>query len=212
MCRPSGTFSDAVDDEADLLSRLRAGDERAFEALVAQHDGALRRVARSYLRTDSAVEDVVQEAWLGVVHGLDGFEGRSSLRTWIFRILVNRARSRAVRDARSVPFSALEIDDAPAVEPVAFAADGRWTSAPPRLDSDPETGLLSAELRERLLDAVDALSNDQRAVITLRDLVGVPAMDVCDLLEITEVNQRVLLHRARARVRAALTPLVEVNR
>ena len=212
MCRPSGTFSDAVDDETVLLSRLRAGDETAFETLVAQHDGALRRVARSYLRTDSAVEDVVQEAWLGVVHGLDGFEGRSSLRTWIFRILVNRARSRAVRDARSVPFSALEIDDAPAVEPAAFAADGRWTSAPPRLDGDPETGLLSAELRERLLDAVDALSHDQRAVITLRDLVGVPAMDVCDLLEITEVNQRVLLHRARARVRAALMPLVEVNR
>jgi RNA polymerase sigma-70 factor, ECF subfamily len=212
VCRPSGTFSDAVDNETVLLSRLRAGDERAFEALVAQHDGALRRVARSYLRTDSAVEDVVQEAWLGVVHGLDGFEGRSSLRTWIFRILVNRARSRAVRDARSVPFSALAIDDAPAVEPAAFAADGRWTSAPPRLDGDPETGLLSAELQERLLDAVDALSHDQRAVITLRDLVGVPAMDVCDLLEITEVNQRVLLHRARARVRAALTPLVEVNR
>ena len=212
MWRPSGTFSDAVDDETVLLSRLRAGDETAFETLAAQHDGALRRVARSYLRTDSAVEDVVQEAWLGVVHGLDGFEGRSSLRTWIFRILVNRARSRAVRDARSVPFSALEIDDAPAVEPAAFAADGRWTSAPPRLDSDPETGLLSAELRGRLLDAVDTLSHDQRAVITLRDLVGVSAMDVCDLLEITEVNQRVLLHRARARVRAALTPLVEVRR
>jgi RNA polymerase sigma-70 factor, ECF subfamily len=212
VCRPSGTFSDAVDDETALLSRLRAGDERAFEALVAQHDGALRRVARSYLRTDSAVDDVVQETWLGVVRGLDGFEGRSSLRTWIFRILVNRARTRAVRDARSVPFSAFETDDAPAVEPAAFAADGRWTSAPPRLDSDPETGLLSAELRGRLLDAVDALSHDQRAVITLRDLVGFPAMDVCDLLEITEVNQRVLLHRARARVRAALTPLVEVNR
>ena len=212
MWRPSGTFSDAVDGETVLLSRLRAGDETAFEALVAQHDGALRRVARSYLRTDSAVEDVVQEAWLGVVHGLDGFEGRSSLRTWIFRILINRARSRAVRDARSVPFSALEIDDASAVEPAAFAADGRWTSAPPRLDGDPETGLLSAELRERLLDAVDALSHDQRAVITLRDLVGFPATDVCDLLEITDVNQRVLLHRARARVRTAIAPLVGVNR
>lgn len=179
---------------------------------MARHDGALRRVARSYVRTDSAVDDVVQETWLGVVRGLDAFEGRSSLRTWIFRILVNRARTRAVRDARSVPFSALEADDAPAVEPAAFAADGRWTSAPPRLDGDPETGLLSAELRARLLEAVDALSHDQRAVITLRDLVGLPAMDVCDLLEITEVNQRVLLHRARARVRAALTPLVGVNR
>jgi RNA polymerase sigma-70 factor, ECF subfamily len=201
-----------VDDETALLARLRAGDERAFEALVAQHDGALRRVARSYVRTDAAVDDVVQETWLGVIRGLERFEGRSSLRTWIFRILVNQARTRAVRDARSVPFSSLETDDGPAVEPAAFGADGRWTSAPPRLDGDPETGLLSAELREHLLDAVDALSHDQRAVITLRDLVGLPAMDVCDLLEISEGNQRVLLHRARARVRTALAPLVEVNR
>ena len=201
-----------MDDETALLARLRAGDERAFEALVAQHDGALRRVARSYVRTDAAVDDVVQETWLGVIRGLERFEGRSSLRTWIFRILVNQARTRAARDARSVPFSSLETDDGPAVEPAAFGADGRWTSAPPRLDGDPETGLLSAELRAHLLDAVDALSHDQRAVITLRDLVGLPAMDVCDLLEISEGNQRVLLHRARARVRTALAPLVEVSR
>jgi RNA polymerase sigma-70 factor, ECF subfamily len=201
-----------VQDDKALLSRLRAGDERAFEALVAQHDGALRRVARSYVRTDSAVDDVVQETWLGVVRGLDDFEGRSTLRTWIFRILINRARTRATRDARTLPFSALETDDAPAVEPTAFAADGRWTSAPPRLDADPESGLLSAELRARLLEAVDALSHDQRAVITLRDLVGLPATDVCELLAISDGNQRVLLHRARARVRAALTPLVEVSR
>jgi RNA polymerase sigma-70 factor, ECF subfamily len=155
---------------------------------------------------------VVQETWLGVVRGLDGFEGRSSLGTWIFSILVNRARTRAVRDARSLPFSSLEEDDRPAVEPSAFAADGRWTSAPPRLDGDPETGLLSAELREHLLRAVDALTGDQRAVITLRDLVGLSAAEVCGLLEIADGNQRVLLHRARARVREALVPLVEVNR
>jgi RNA polymerase sigma-70 factor, ECF subfamily len=201
-----------VHDETDLLSRLRAGDERAFEALVAQHDGALRRVARTFVRTDSAVDDVVQETWLGVVRGLSGFEGRSSLRTWIFRILVNQARTRGVRDARSLPFSALEQDDAPAVEPAAFAADGRWTSAPPRLDGDPESGLLSSELRSHLLQAVDGLSPDQRAVITLRDLVGLPAAEVCDLLALSEGNQRVLLHRARSRVRAALVPLVEVSR
>jgi RNA polymerase sigma-70 factor, ECF subfamily len=201
-----------VQDDQTLVSRLRAGDERAFEALVAQNDGALRRVARTFVRTDSAVDDVVQETWLGVIRGLDDFEGRSSLRTWIFRILVNQARSRGARDARSVPFSSLEQDDAPAVDPAAFAADGRWISAPPRLADDPETGLLSAELRERLLEAVDTLSRDQRAVITLRDLVGMPAAEICDLLELSEVNQRVLLHRARARVRAALAPLVEVSR
>jgi RNA polymerase sigma-70 factor, ECF subfamily len=209
--RPSGSVKNAVEDDRALLSRLRAGDEDAFAALVARHDGALRRVARTYVRTDSAVDEVVQETWLGVVRGLAGFEGRSSLRTWIFRILVNQARTRAVRDARSLPFSALDEDD-PAVEPAAFGADGRWTSAPRRLDGDPETGLLSAELRARLLEAVDGLSRDQRAVITLRDLVGLSAPEVCDLLDITEVNQRVLLHRARARVRGALVPLVEVSR
>ncbi len=200
-----------MEDDQALLSRLRTGDEEAFTALVARHDGALRRVARTFVRTPSAVEDVVQDTWLGVVRGLDDFEGRSSLRTWIFRILVNQARTRAVRDARSLPFSALEADDGPAFEPAAFGGDGRWTSAPPRLDADPETELLSAELRAHLLAAVDALSRDQRAVITLRDLVGLPAMDVCDLLDITEGNQRVLLHRARARVRTALLPLTEVR-
>ena len=135
---------------------------------------SLRRVARTFVRTGTAADEVVQETWLAVVRGLSAFEGRSSLRTWIFRILVNRARTRAVRDARSIPFSALESDDRPTVEPAAFAADGRWISAPPRLDADPESGLLSAELREHLLDAVEALPAAQRAVITLRDLVGRP--------------------------------------
>jgi RNA polymerase sigma-70 factor, ECF subfamily len=201
-----------VDDETVVLERLRAGDERAFEALVAQHDGALRRVARTFLRTDAAADDVVQETWLAVVSGLDGFEGRSSLRTWIFSILVNRARTRGMRDARSLPFSALESEEEPTVDPTCFSADGRWTSAPARLDADPESGLLSAELRTHLLSAIDELSPDQRAVITLRDLVGMPAEEVCELLELTDGNQRVLLHRARARVRVALTPLVEVTR
>ena len=194
-----------------LLERLRAGDEQAFDMLVTEHDGALRRVARTLVRTPSLADEVVQETWLSVVRGLDSFEGRSSLRTWIFRILVNTARTRGVREARSLPFSALEKDDQPTVDPRAFGTDGRWSSAPPRLDTDPETGLLSAELRAELLKAVDELSDDQRAVITLRDLVGVPAEEVCELLDLTDGNQRVLLHRARARVRAALTPLVEVT-
>jgi RNA polymerase sigma-70 factor (ECF subfamily) len=200
-----------VEDDRALLERLRAGDERAFEALVARHDGALRRVARTFVKTDSAADEVVQETWLGVLRGLSAFEGRSSLRTWIFRILVNTARTRASRDARSLPFSAIESEGQPAVEPGAFAADGRWVSAPPRLETDPETGLLSAELRRHLLRAIDDLSPDQRAVITLRDLVGLPASEVCDLLELSDGNQRVLLHRARARVRTALLPLVKVT-
>jgi RNA polymerase sigma-70 factor (ECF subfamily) len=116
-----------------------------------------------------------------------------------------------VRDARNVPFSAFEGEDRPTVDPSAFAADGRWTSSPARLDTDPETGALSAELRARLRDAVDELPPAQRAVITLRDLVGVPADEVCDLLEISDGNQRVLLHRARSRVREALVPLMEAS-
>ncbi len=201
-----------MDDDQVLLERLRSGDEDAFRELVERHDGALRRVARTFVHTPSAADEVVQETWLGVIRGLGEFEGRSSLRTWIFRILVNRARTRGARDARSVPFSALEVDDAPAVEPAAFDADGRWTSAPPRLECDPETSLLRSELRQHLLDAIDALAPAQRAVITLRDLVGVPAEEVCELLELSDGNQRVLLHRARSRVRAALVPLVEVTR
>ena len=202
----------AVDDDHALLDRLRAGDERAFEALVVRYDAVLRRVVRTFVRSSSAADDVVQETWLGVVRGLRDFEGRSSLRTWIFGILLNQARARARRDGQTVPFSALEREDGPAVDPAAFGADGRWTSAPPRLDGDPETGLLSAELRTQLLHAVGELPDAQRAVITLRDLVGFSAPEVCHLLEISEGNQRVLLHRARSRVRTALAPLVGVSR
>jgi RNA polymerase sigma-70 factor (ECF subfamily) len=200
-----------VDDDHVLLGRLRSGDERAFEMLVDRYDGSLRRVARTYVRTQGAVEDVVQETWLGVLRGLSAFAGRSSLRTWIFSILLNQARTRARRDARSLPFSALETDDGPTVDPAAFGADGRWASAPARLDGDPETGLLSGELRAELLHAVEALSEEQRAVITLRDLVGCSAPEVCELLDITDGNQRVLLHRARTRVRHALAPLMGVT-
>ena len=194
-----------------LLDRLRSGDERAFETLVARYDGGLRRIARTFVRTPSAADDVVQETWLGVLRGLRSFEGRSSLRTWMFSILVNQARTRARRDARSLPFSALESEDDPTVDPAAFGGDGRWTSAPARLDGDPETGLLSGELRAQLLLAVEALSDEQRAVITLRDLVGCSAAEVCELLDISDGNQRVLLHRARTRVRLSLTPLVGVT-
>jgi RNA polymerase sigma-70 factor (ECF subfamily) len=200
-----------LEDESALLERLRSGDEAAFDALVSAHDGSLRRVARTFVRTDAAADDVVQETWLGVVRGLQAFEGRSSLRTWIFSILVNTARTRATRDARSLPFSALEGDAGPAVDPAAFGADGRWSSAPARLTDDPETGLLSGELRTHLLGAVEQLGPDQRAVITLRDLVGLPAAEVCELLGVSDANQRVLLHRARSRVRTALLPLVEVS-
>ena len=200
-----------MEDDPALLERLRTGEEAAFETLVNRYDASMRRVAGNFVRTPAAADDVVQETWLAVVRGLDGFEQRSSLSTWIFRILMNRARTRATREARSVPFSALESDEGPAVDPDAFGADGRWRSAPARLDTDPEASLLSDELRTHLLEAVERLAPAQRVVITLRDLVGLEADDVCSLLEISDGNQRVLLHRARARVRTALAPLVEAE-
>lgn len=208
--QPGDTFAPVQDDPA-LLARLRTGEESAFEALVNRYDASMRRVAGNFVRTPTAADDVVQETWLAVIRGLDGFEQRSSLSTWIFRILINRARTRAARDARSVPFSALESDEGPAVDANAFGADGRWRSAPARIEADPEASLLGAELRARLLEAVQELAPAQRVVITLRDLVGLDADDVCSLLEISDGNQRVLLHRARARVRTALAPLVEAE-
>ena len=194
-----------------MLERLRAGDEAAFEALVTRYDRSMRRLAATIVRTPAAADDVVQETWLAVIRGLDAFEERSSLSTWIFRILVNRARTRATRDARNVPFSAVDHDDRPAVDATAFGPDGRWRSAPSRLETDPELNVLNVELRQHLLQAVDALAPVQRAVITLRDIVGLDSDDVCSLLEISEGNQRVLLHRARARLRTALAPIVGVN-
>ncbi len=201
-----------LDDERAVLGRLRAGDEEAFEVLVATYDGAMRRVAATFVRGGTAADEVVQETWLAVVRGLDRFEERSSLQTWIFRILVNRARSAGAREARSLPLSALDEDsaDAGVFEP-GFGSDGRWVSAPARLDGDPERRLLSGELRRHLLDAVDELAPGQRLVIMLRDVVGMPADEVCELLDLSNANQRVLLHRARVSVRAALVPLVEVS-
>jgi len=195
-----------VHDEPSLIRRLRAGDQEAFEALFSRYDGSLRRVATSFVRTPTAVEEVVQETWLALVKGLDGFEGRSSLQTWLFQILVNRARSRAVRDARQIDFSSLQDDDSPAVEPTAFGGDGRWRSAPSRLEFDPESRLLSAELRSELVTAIDGLPTQQRVVVTLRDVIGLTAEEVCEMLELTEVNQRVLLHRGRSRLRRELGP------
>ena len=202
-----------VNRDKDLLDRLRRGDERAFDALVTRHDRSMRCVARTIVRTPSAADDVVQETWLAVISGLDRFEGRSSLHTWIYAILVKRARSHARRDAFSVPFSALENEGyGPTVDPGAFGADGRWSSAPVRLESEPETNLLTRELRAQLVVAIDRLPPAQRAVITLRDVVGLTAADVCSALGVSLGNQRVLLHRARAGVRAALAHLVEVTR
>jgi RNA polymerase sigma-70 factor (ECF subfamily) len=182
-----------------LVRSLRAGDEAAFTQLVRRESPALLRVALSYVRTRAVAEEVVQEAWLGVLRGLDRFEGRSSLKTWIFRIAVNVAKTRATREARSLPFSALA--DEPTVDPERFE-DGRWRNAP--------TSFERLEQRDALHcieKTIATLPPQQRQVITLRDICGLDSVEVCDLLELTSENQRVLLHRARAKVCAAVERL-----
>jgi RNA polymerase sigma-70 factor (ECF subfamily) len=196
--------------EAVLLNRLRGGDETAFQALVERHHAAMVRVAMAYVPSRAIAEDVAQETWLAVVQGLDRFEGRSTLKTWIFRILVNRAKSRGVAERRCVAFSALAVDDnGPAVDPERFLpADdpdaGHWAVVPrPFGDLAPDQ-VLSAELATHITGAIDALPPRQRQVITLRDVAGWTSSEVRDALGLTETNQRVLLHRARSAVRAAL--------
>jgi RNA polymerase sigma-70 factor, ECF subfamily len=202
--------SAAAAEEAALLARLRAGDERAFEALVDSYYGTMIGVAMSYVRTRDIAEEVVQEAWLGVLKGLDRFEGRSSLKTWILRILVNTAMTRGGREARSVPFSSLAPEgEEPAVAPERFrppggAFAGHWNGYPGDWSSLPEEGLLGQETVEIAKRAVGELPDSQRAVIAMRDMAGCSAEEVCDALDVSPGNQRVLLHRARSRVRVAL--------
>ena len=195
-------------DERMLVTRLRKGDERAFEDVVARLYPAMLAVARGYVRSRSVAEEVVQEAWVRVLNGLDRFEGRSSLRTWVLRIVANTAQTRAVREARVVPMASLQGDE-PAVEPDRFrgAGDpfpGHWWAYPSDWRSVPEEKLASEETLEIVKRAIEELPDLQRTVITLRDVVGCDSGDVCETLAITEGNQRVLLHRARARVRAVL--------
>jgi RNA polymerase sigma-70 factor, ECF subfamily len=197
-------------DETALVARLRAGDERAFEEVVTRFYPSMLAVARGYVRSRSVAEEVVQEAWVGVLKGLDRFEGRSSLRTWVLRIVANTAQTRGVREARVVPMSAVQTEGAePAVEPERFrgAGDpfpGHWWSYPTDWRTLPESKLLSRETIDVVKNAIDELPDLQRVVITMRDVAGCDADEVCETLQISEGNQRVLLHRARARVRAAL--------
>ena len=194
-----------------LVEALRRGDEKAFATLVDRYHGALLRLAMSYVATREQAEDVVQETWLGVLNGIDRFEGRSSLKTWIFRILVNRAKTKGVRERRSVPFSSLEGDGdekEPSVDPSRFQEGtrfaGSWSAPPESWEGIPEDRLLSGETRAVVEDAIAGLPAMQRAVITLRDVRGFTAQEACETLGLTEANQRVLLHRARSKVRARL--------
>jgi len=193
------------DDDAAVVAALRRGDEAAFASLIERYQPSLLRLAMAYVATPEQAEDAVSETWLGVLNGIDRFEGRSSLKTWIFRILVNRAKTKGVREHRSVPFSALDGGGEPeaAVDPERFR-DGAWSAPPASWEGVPEDRLLSAETRALVGGAIAALPEMQRAVITLRDVRGFTAPETCEVLGITEANQRVLLHRARSKVRARL--------
>lgn len=200
----------AAADEAALIARLRAGDDRAFEDVVTRFYPSMLAIARGYVRSRSVAEEVVQEAWLAVLNGLDRFESRSSLRTWVLRIVANTAQTRGIREARVVPVSSLQSEgDEPTVGPERFrgAGDpfpGHWWSYPTDWRTVPESRLLSHETLDIVKAAIDELPDLQRAVITMRDVAGCDSEDVCEMLEISEGNQRVLLHRARVRVRSAL--------
>jgi RNA polymerase sigma-70 factor (ECF subfamily) len=201
---PEAPRADLSPDDRRVIAALLDGDERAFEELVGRYHGSLLRLAMMYVRTRSAAEEVVQGTWLGVLRGLPSFEGRSSLKTWIFRILVNQARTRGVRERRSLPFSALAGGGEPAVDPDRFLPDGRWAAPPRRWSDSPEHLILSTEAQEQVLMAIDALTRLQREVITLRDVEGWSSAEVREALGLSEANERVLLHRARSKVRARL--------
>jgi len=201
-------------DDPRFLQALRNGDEAAFASLLDQYHGRLLRLAMNFVRSYAVAEEVVQETWVGVLEGLNRFEERSSLKTWIFRILINQAKTRASRESRTVPFSSTQSpqdeDREPAVDPSRFEADGHWASELRSWDNDtPERLVLSKECREYIDKAIEALPPNQRLIIQLRDVEELDSKEGCNILKISETNQRVLLHRARSRVRQALEQYLE---
>lgn len=201
----------ALPADAVIVARLRDRDEPMFAALVDAWSPGMLRTARAYVADEHAAQDVVQEAWLGVVRGIGGFQARSSLRTWVYRILINRAKTRGVGDARTVPVGSLTLtseDFGPTVEPARFRGPGdpypgHWRSHPPAWPS-PEDDAVANETRRLLLAALAGLPPRQRIVVTLRDADGYTSDEVCRLLSISATNQRVLLHRGRAALRGSL--------
>jgi RNA polymerase sigma-70 factor (ECF subfamily) len=209
----SATEPRRADDESGLVDALRRGDEAAFVALIERYHTRLLRLAQAYVPSRAVAEDVVQETWLAVLKGIAQFEGRSSLKTWLYSILTKRARTRGQREGRSIPFAdlsrAAEEPGDPAVDPDQFQPPGHehagwWSRHPQSWDALPESRLLAQETRAQIDAAIQALPPAQRTVITLRDIEGWPSDEVCEALGISEANQRVLLHRARSKVRSNL--------
>jgi RNA polymerase sigma-70 factor, ECF subfamily len=203
-------MSQATVAETDLLARLRAGDEAAFESLINRHYATLLAVAMSYVKGRAVAEEVVQETWLAVIEGLGRFEGRSSLKTWILAILVNKAKTRGVREARTVPFTTLDTAaDEPAVPRERFrgpddAYPGHWRTPPGNWHASADAAVEDRETLGVVVRAIADLPPAQQTVIRMRDVEGYSSEEVCSALDVSEGNQRVLVHRARSRVRAAL--------
>jgi RNA polymerase sigma-70 factor, ECF subfamily len=198
-----------------VVAALRAGDERAFCELFQRHCPAMKRVARSYVQSDAVAEEIVQETWLAVLTGIDRFEGRCALGTWMFSILINQAKTHNTRERKAVPFSSISPSgrDEPAVDADRFQKDddawpGHWAT-PPRPWQRPDRRALSLEARARLKDALSQLPARQRAVVGLRDVDGLSSAEVCGLLGLSRENERVLLHRGRSRLRAALEEYID---
>ncbi len=192
--------------DSELLAALRAGDERAFVTLVRRHHAAMLRLACSFVPNVAVAEEVVQDTWIGVLRGIGGFQGRSSFRTWLFRILVNRARTAGVREGRTIAVAdtaALGESEA-AVAASRFDGGGGWLSPPERWIEEADDRLEAGKLADFIRAAVEGLPDRQRQVVTLRDIDGLTSEEVCGVLEISEGNQRVLLHRGRSRLRQAV--------
>ncbi len=199
--------------DADFIDRLRGGDEAAFVSLVNAYSASLRRLALAFVPNDAVAEEVVQETWLAVLTGLARFEGRSSVKTWIFKILANRAKTRAIRERRTINFSELEDPfepDEPAVDPARFLPvshptwPGHWASPLDSWSASAEDAVVGREMMGVLHRELDRLPESQRVVVALRDVQGWPAAEVCEVLGLSEANQRVLLHRGRSRLRGVL--------
>lgn len=208
---PAGSASQ---DDHRLIEALRNGDEATFASLLKRYHASLLRLAMAFVPSRAVAEEVVQETWLGVLQGLSGFQGRSSLKTWIFHILTNRAKTRGAQERRSMPFTSLDNSESdsevPAVDSAWFMPDGHWVNHPRLWEEDtPEKLLLSKEVRGYIEKAIEALSPNQRKVITFRDVEGLSSEEVCNILDLSETNQRVLLHRARSSVRRALECYLE---
>ena len=211
MVTPAASAAPTVGTDQALIERLRAGDEETFADLVRRWSPAMLRLARNFVATNQSAEDAVQDAWLGMLDGLNRFEGRASLRTWTFTILVNRAKTRGVREHRTVVnLQATDEDGGPTVDPDRFQGpDGRypggWTSAGvPAPWHEPERRAVARETLSLVEQALADLPARQRAVVTMRDVQGFDADEVCSVLNVSPANQRVLLHRGRASLRVAL--------